>query len=106
VNLQAVPEPVRHERVVRQMHFTDLEAVIRVEAGQPPNGPTGSFRAIDIPLAALLESPGDALAARGSDHVVGDGEGESLVEAESRAGLGLGDGGEDEAAGGRGDHCG
>jgi len=32
VSLQAVPEPVRHERVVRPMHFTDLEAVAALEA--------------------------------------------------------------------------
>jgi len=32
MNLQAVPEPARHERVVRPMHFTDLEAVAALEA--------------------------------------------------------------------------
>jgi ribosomal-protein-alanine N-acetyltransferase len=32
VNLQAVPDPPRHARVVRPMHFTDLEAVAALEA--------------------------------------------------------------------------
>ena len=31
MSLQAVPEPARHERVIRPMHFTDLEAVAALE---------------------------------------------------------------------------
>ena len=32
MSLQVVPDPPRHERVVRPMHFTDLEAVTALEA--------------------------------------------------------------------------